>query len=683
MVDRFPEPFQTALARGRPLDVCDTEVTSAQTRFARGLARMQVGRDEAARSDFDAAKAELGDRCLIEIAHLDTRHSRNLEEASRIAKEIAGRAEPDGILMGRALHIMGLAEGKLRHINASVDALWDAVRIFRSRDEKDYHAQVLDTFGMVLAAEGRLDHALSYFGMSLSLKSLVQDRYGMAITLGNMGRVHLRFGRLQDAIDCFLADLGIAIEIGDRRGEARMRNDLGRAMLELRDLESAEKELCLCLELALQLEDKDLEFFARKDHVYLLLAREDLDAAKTHLEEAERFANEARSSFYAALVKAARGDFHLACREELKALPLLRDAAKSFDAEQLPDYHIPTLISLSRAANALGYHLTAEHCLSRALKHSSHDGYTRYLPSIREAMAELSIKEELTEETSRLDASADAEPTLDGYHILGPLGSGGFGEVYRAFDPQRHRIVALKVLHLEGLYDLDDRRRLLTSMRMELDVASRIRHPGIARVFAIGTDVNGRFYICQEFVEGPSLDKMLGTGEKADIDTVMNGVGKLAHALQVLHENGIVHGDLKPANILLRSTTRDPVLVDFGVACFFKGKGSLKESGHVIGTPSYMAPEQASGAPLDGRADCYALGVIMFQWLTGRLPIPLRGVKTAELAHVLSSRSPLPIHDLRPDLAEEVCRLVNEMLAKSPGERPDGSAIAARCRHGR
>ncbi|MBK7875461.1 MAG: serine/threonine protein kinase [Planctomycetes bacterium] len=155
----------------------------------------------------------------------------------------------------------------------------------------------------------------------------------------------------------------------------------------------------------------------------------------------------------------------------------------------------------------------------------------------------------------------------------------------------------------------------------------------------------------------------------------MINAAKIAHALALLHDQRVVHRDLKPENVLLRRASGDPVLIDFGIAHVPDPRHQLSE-GFIVGTIEYMSPEQAAGKSVEGGADVYALGVVVYEWLTGVRPIRLPRTNLAELAEELRKREPTPIEDWRPGLPIQLVELLDRMLAKKPGKRPTALEVA-------
>jgi tRNA A-37 threonylcarbamoyl transferase component Bud32/tetratricopeptide (TPR) repeat protein len=681
----WPEPFFTAVRDGRPRDVCDADAPTALALYARAHARLQVSRDDEARRDLEAAVPEMGDVAAVEIAFVDIRQRATVKRALEASEQILSRSPAASFVRARALHAKGLALGKLRRVRASTAALLDAVTVHRAIGNRAGQAQVYDTLGTLYASSGQLEAAVGYYALSIVEKILGGDRYGTAITLGNLGRLHLRAGRFRQALECFEEDLRIAESLGDEGGRCRMLEDMGRAHLGLEDLDSAERQLREAIDLATTLRNPLLEFFARKDLALTLLSRfrrepsrrDLLDDAAAAVDAAGALLQGGEEPYLEFVRIAVRGEI-LAAKGEPAGLGDLERAARSFAESDLPDFEIPTLIALARTLAASRYRRSAEQCLVRAMSRARRDGYARYMPVVREEMKALELVESAVEETGCLDLGVQVQGSSSGYTLLELVGQGGFASVYRAIRVATGDLVAIKVLRDEALYEPSDRRRRLASMRLEIEAASRIRHPGIARVFAIGTDSDGATYVVQEFVEGRTLRREMPADASAEPWKVLATIEAIANALSELHACGIVHRDVKPENVIVRKETNLPVLVDFGIA-YVPSRPDEPGERSFVGTLLYMSPEQAAGKLVDGRSDVYSLGVVLYEWLTGHRPIEIVASSLEEARREILASRPVPIGRFRSSLSPAIVELVTDMLARNPRRRPNAAAVARRC----
>lgn len=268
------------------------------------------------------------------------------------------------------------------------------------------------------------------------------------------------------------------------------------------------------------------------------------------------------------------------------------------------------------------------------------------------------------------------------YRIVRLLGAGGMGAVYEVQQPEIDQRAALKVLTI----DLKTQPGLFQRFINEARAANQIKHPGVVNVYDFGQCEDGTPWMAMEFLEGASLasqmeSALLKPGHAMGLDGLWI-VGELASVLYAAHQKGIVHRDLKPQNIMLvpdpRSLHGDVVkLLDFGIA---KLHGDdLTKSNVILGTPSYMAPEQFKNASeVDGRADVYALGIIAYQILCGRLPFSAEGAYGQMAAKCFDA--PTPLLQYAPSLTADVAALVMAMLEREPERRPELLFIEAEVR---
>lgn len=672
----IPEPFRQRLDRAEFADAADLPVKSPQEQFARGLARTGAGRASDARADFEAALSSLGDPCRLELAYLDLRIPGAAASVAQTAREIAERSPQPSMLAARGWHIAGLAEDKLRRLAQAADALLLASRIYQQCDCAIGHVRVLDSLGIVQAARGRLADAVHHFALSIAGKAVLGDREGLAISLGNLGRAQLQAGRYDAALDCLQADLQMIRELGDQRGEARVLNDLGRAQLGLGDLIAAERTLAESCRLADVHGFKDVRFFARKDLARVLLAAGRLAAAGEVLGAARQMLHQQAEPYFLAHLALADGLLQ-AAQKRSTAADLLTSAVEQFRELNLPAIEIEARLALADVLVQQRRERDAEDCLRRGLHLArSEEGFLHFVPQLTEAMLRLGIVEGAVVETGR---SLSAEGAgLNEFLIRERLGRGAFGEVYRVYDSRRLHEAALKILRTSEEYDPRERERLIASARRELLAASRVHHPGVAQVWAVGTFSDGRIYVVQELVAGEPLQSRLTPEGAHDVTAVLECLARIACALGALHVAGVIHRDLKPSNVVLRGDGQ-PVLLDFGIAHL--PMHGLPADRHVEGTVPYMSPEQALGKAIDGRSDLYSLGVIAYQWLAGMLPLRPHGRTFVEQARDIARRVPKPLAAVRPDLPRGVCDLVMALLEKKPRRRPQTALeVADLCR---
>jgi serine/threonine protein kinase len=261
-------------------------------------------------------------------------------------------------------------------------------------------------------------------------------------------------------------------------------------------------------------------------------------------------------------------------------------------------------------------------------------------------------------------------PRFGGYAIEREIGRGAAGVVYLARDAEG-RAVALKVvpLHEEDDADAPARERFLR----EAEMARRLRHPDIVAVLDAGEHRDSG-WLAMEFVRGRDLGRYTQPSRLLPLPLVLTIGARIARALAHAHSRGVVHRDIKPANVIVDLASDTVKVADFGVAHVVDAERS--RSGMVLGTPSYMAPEQLAGRQVDGRADLYALGVVLFQLLAGRLPHEAGSIGSL-LQAIANERAP-DLRTLRPELPEALAHVVALALEKRPEVRyADGTQLAA------
>ena len=273
---------------------------------------------------------------------------------------------------------------------------------------------------------------------------------------------------------------------------------------------------------------------------------------------------------------------------------------------------------------------------------------------------------------SGVDASASAALPSTGvgrsriggrYEILGLLGSGGMGAVYKARDVELDEIVALKMLRPELL----DSAAVLERFRREVKLARRVTHANVARTYDIG-EHEGEKFLTMEFVDGEPLSALLARQRRLPFEQMLEIISGVCAGLSAAHAAGIVHRDLKPENVMLARNGR-VVITDFGVArCHTESIDGNKTLGGVVGTPAYMAPEQVEGAPdVDARADLYAVGVMVFEMLTGESP--WSGQSAFSLAAARLSGAPPDPRTRQADIPRALAELTLRSMARERAER--------------
>ncbi len=253
------------------------------------------------------------------------------------------------------------------------------------------------------------------------------------------------------------------------------------------------------------------------------------------------------------------------------------------------------------------------------------------------------------------------------YQIIEELGRGAMGSVFKARDPAVGRIVALKTIHssaLNGAQSEEYRARFYREAR----ASGVLAHPGIVPVFDVGEHEAAPFLV-MEFVEGRTLADAIKKGERFTLDRVCEIGQQLGEALGYAHRQGVIHRDIKPANILMTSRevygSERPRITDFGIAKL--AASEITTTGQLLGTPSYMPPEQFTGTPIDGRADLFSLGVILYGLATGEQPFP--GETMTAVSYKVVHTEPVPPAKLNLAIPARLEAAILKCLAKNPAER--------------
>jgi serine/threonine protein kinase len=251
------------------------------------------------------------------------------------------------------------------------------------------------------------------------------------------------------------------------------------------------------------------------------------------------------------------------------------------------------------------------------------------------------------------------------YEILGELGRGGMGVVYRAKDPLIGRTVAVKTIRLSEEGTGMSHAQLVERFQNEARAAGLLTHPNIVVIYDAG-ETDGLCYITMELIAGKSLQSMLDSGQKFSLPRLLHIMGQVCSALQFAHDHNVVHRDIKPANIML--TDDDLVKVtDFGTAKILQYGASQQTS--AMGTPGYMSPEQIKGKAVDGRTDIFSLGVMLYEMTVGQKPF--RGQDIATVLYHILNEDPVPPNQVNPSIPMGVSSTILKALSKSPHLRYD------------
>ncbi len=260
----------------------------------------------------------------------------------------------------------------------------------------------------------------------------------------------------------------------------------------------------------------------------------------------------------------------------------------------------------------------------------------------------------------------EARRRIGRFEIIGELGEGAMAVVYEAFDPEINRTLAIKVLRRERAADAEYRHRFLS----EAKAAGKLIHPNIVTIFDVG-EIDKQPYIAMEYLEGKTLQDVLEEQGHLPTRDVVRIAIQLASALDYAAREGVVHRDIKPSNILMLDDGGVRI-TDFGIAHIETGGEDYTQHGTVLGTPQYMSPEQVEGVGVDGRADLFSVGVVLYQMITGDKPFMANTLTS--LMMKIAKEDPARIAELSPETPEGLIRIVDKLLRKAPEERYQSGA---------
>jgi len=267
--------------------------------------------------------------------------------------------------------------------------------------------------------------------------------------------------------------------------------------------------------------------------------------------------------------------------------------------------------------------------------------------------------------TSILGAGDTVEkPMLGRYQVEKELGKGAMGVVYLGKDPKIGRIVAIKTMALAQEFDADELEEVKQRFFREAETAGRLNHPHIVTIYDAGEE-HDLAYIAMEFLKGKDLVPQTKPGNLLPLPKTLSVIARVAEALDYAHRQNVVHRDIKPANIMYDAQADSVKVTDFGIARITDS--SKTKTGMVLGTPSYMSPEQLAGKKIDGQSDLFSLGVTLYQLASGSLPF--QGESMTQLMFKIANEPPADIFSINPTLPECLVTIINKALSKDVAAR--------------
>ncbi|MFH1487286.1 MAG: serine/threonine-protein kinase, partial [Pseudomonadota bacterium] len=260
-------------------------------------------------------------------------------------------------------------------------------------------------------------------------------------------------------------------------------------------------------------------------------------------------------------------------------------------------------------------------------------------------------------------APGSVSKKLGRYEILGELGKGSMGVVYKALDPKINRLLAIKTIRFSDEFDEDIIQEIKERFFREAEIAGKLSHPSIVTIYDVG-EFQDLTYMAMEFLEGNDLEDFISKKTLLPFRKVLEIVGRVAEALDFAHKAEVIHRDVKPANIMLLNNGAVKV-TDFGIAKAISS--SRTKTGVILGTPNYMSPEQIMGQKIDQRSDIFSLGVLFYQLLTGETPF--HGDNLSALLYQITQVKQPSVRNFNPKIPKVCEQIVDKALAKNPEER--------------
>ncbi len=608
---------------------------------------------------------ELGVRAAVQSVLL--RVSSGIDNHGGVEQLLADATE----LAGDNQHLLGLiAHAKSRvlwrqaQFEAAGDCLEEAQRMLEESGDEDGLAKVLDSLALYHEYRGNQQRALSCYSLSLCKKAQWRDLYGVAVTLGNLGRLHLRMNDPETALSCLKDDLKIAVRLGDLRAQTVVKINIGQALTDLLRAQEAKAELTEALEQARRHQWVEQEVYALKDLARATALDGDTDHALDLLSEAIALLPEGRGLYPRGQVLLALGEVHLQRGALEEAHEAYDEAHRVFGSLKARHDEALAYQGLARVAQRRGD-------IGSSRRYSEAGIGCAPFPGSTTAVLFQDLFAEIEHNAEQRPVPASVGP----YRIVSRLDGGAYADVYRAVDETGAaggRDVAVKCLRFdefEKREELDDR---LTRFDRECQVLTGIRHPNVVRILAFGVDPCP--YLVMEFLPGGDLRKLTRSGDFIPVERALCLGRGVLNGLAALHDRQVVHRDLKPANVLLRSPM-EPVIVDFGMVRML-AQTAITLRSTVLGTVAYMPPEQLQGPNVDARADLYAFGGILFQLLAGRPP--LLADSLPEMVGKIKEESPPDVRTLRPGIPPRLAECITRCLEKDPDQRyPAARAVLA------
>jgi len=558
----------------------------------------------------------------------------------------------------RALRLSGAIKNRLKLYPEALADLGEAKAIAMAQRDHRELAAIGREISVVYAWRGDDRAAALELLHALALVSLEGDRGEIARMLAEFGRIELEARRFDRVVVLLRLFADTAAQDLPPREIHRVTINLCQALNHLGEHTEALDRIGK-LQDELPAADMRLRFLSFLEEARALAGLGRNEAAEDALGRARELVSETESgSFERTENMEVEAELKL-LRQDPSALEDLKAVAEEFTDQELIVRATNVHLTLADRLFVGGQDELAREILSDTLRNALNANMVDLADRIRSAMIKSAGAGQLAELAETVELVRGQSSLNRRFILLGQLGKGGFGEVHKALDLSDGQHVALKRLNLNA-YSETSRKYITETIKTEYGVALSLVHPGFARVRDLLIEPGGTLYIVQDFIDGPTLRQIYNS--QAGPEHLLSLLADVADALGALHAKGIVHRDLKPENVVVRDNN-SPVLIDLGIASVVGRDDPFKH----VGTPGYIAPEQARGDNVDRRADIYALGKMIAEIWGGKSPSPFLFLRSRSSGEVMP---------------QAISRLVRQMLRANPNRRlNDLELIAATLRN--
>ncbi|MBN2489464.1 MAG: protein kinase [Planctomycetes bacterium] len=619
-----------------------------------------------------AARARAGEALGLVLRH----RGDDLARAGQILDELEPCRCPEAApVLTRCRGLLAFRHGARRQARL---ALLQAVKQARAAGDLAREAEALDSLAGFCRFYGEAGRAEAYLFKALEIQRTLGDRGGQVLTLGKLGDLCLRLGRAPSAEHYFEEAFAGARELEDPGRMARLLCSIAKALVGQGKLGEADRKLKMGLMLARRLEGGTVEADLLTELAEVARRGGRRTEARKRLDLARRSYVRVSELAGAAVTECLRANLHFEEGDPRAACGLLEAATDVLRQCERPAELVPALGLMAQVACEVGDPKRAVSILDEAVQAARRHHFFRELEALE--------REKYRLEHSRPDSGGDENTlrffrefclhglrgTVKEYRVVREIGAGRTGVVFEAYDASLARSVAVKRLTSE----LSNNNELAARFRRELEQVGLIDHPAVMTVYSCGRN-DDRFFYVTDLLPGPSIKMLLATAGPLPFAQALPLMAQVAEALSAVHAAGVIHQDLKPANILLDEDRR-PVVVDFGITGKHQvasARGDLDGHAHL-----YRPPEQLAGRTKPAREwDIFALGSVLYEVLSGRQPFPARFSREF-VARARAGRI-APLRTNGKALPKPLKTLLERMLDSDPKRRPTAAEAAEQLAH--